>query len=144
MNSKSTTGTVQKTGHTKRNQRSRKPQPSANRRTKASLDVNLLTQKASPVISVPYKASLAFSEMPLHPALKKNISLKGFSHPTEIQEKTLSPLSEGRDLLGIAQTGTGKTGAFLIPIIDRLLKGEKVFQRLIMVPTRELAVQLEE
>ena len=51
---------------------------------------------------------------------------------------------ERRDLLGIAQTGTGKTGAFLIPIIDRLIRNKGYFQTLVLVPTRELALQVEE
>jgi ATP-dependent RNA helicase RhlE len=61
-----------------------------------------------------------------------------------VQEKTLEPLLAGKNLIGVARTGTGKTGAFLIPIIHRLLKANKNFNTLVLAPTRELAVQIEE
>jgi len=80
--------------------------------------------------------------MDLHPRLKSNLRKKKFIHPTEIQDKTIESLSEGRDVLGIANTGTGKTGAFLIPLINRLLS-DHTFQTLVVVPTRELAEQVE-
>ncbi len=92
----------------------------------------------------PYHTERSFADMPLHPQLKAAIAKKGFEKPTEIQDKTLETLLEGRDLLGIARTGTGKTGAFLIPIIHRLLESGRNFQTLVMAPTRELAVQIEE
>lgn len=118
-----------------------KPQ---NRRKKSSVDVNLLTQKAIPQEVKAFEPSRSFSEMPLQSELKAAIARKGFEFPTEIQDKTLESLLEGRDLLGIAQTGTGKTGAFLIPMINRLLENGRNFQGLVLVPTRELAVQVEE
>ena len=66
-----------------------------------------------------------------------------FVSPTEIQEKTLPVLLEGKNLIGIANTGTGKTGAFLIPVVERLLRNKETkFQSLIIVPTRELALQV--
>ncbi len=123
------------------NQNQGRPQ---NRRKQSSVDVNLLTQKAIPQTVVEYIPTRTFSEMPLHSSLRSAIAKKGFQHPTEIQDKTLESLLDGRDLLGIARTGTGKTGAFLIPIINRLLDSGRNFQTLVMVPTRELAVQVEE
>lgn len=118
-----------------------KPQ---NKRKQSSVDIRLLTQKAIPQVIEPFEPSRTFSEMPLNAELKAAIAKKGFEYPTEIQDSTLEALIEGRDLLGIAQTGTGKTGAFLIPIINRLLEEGRNFQTLVMVPTRELAVQVEE
>ena len=64
-----------------------------------------------------------------------------FTVPTPIQEKSIPPLIEGKDLMGVAQTGTGKTLAFGIPMIQAALAGK---QGLIVLPTRELALQVEE
>src|SRR6185436_2560778 len=66
----------------------------------------------------------------------------GFETPTPIQDKTIPHALLGQDVVGLAETGTGKTAAFLIPLIDKVVKqkGERV---LIMAPTRELAVQIE-
>lgn len=112
---------------------------------KSSIDVNLLTQKASvePVKKV-YQSDRTFAEMPLNPKLLANIAKKGFTTPTEIQDRTLEHLLANRDLMGVAQTGTGKTGAFLIPLINRLLSGKEQFRILVLAPTRELAVQIDE
>ncbi|EPB65799.1 ATP-dependent RNA helicase RhlE family protein [Ancylostoma ceylanicum] len=81
--------------------------------------------------------------MQLQPQLKANIQKMGFVSPTEIQDKTFDKLVEGANLIGIANTGTGKTGAFLIPILENLLRNnDDRFQSLIIVPTRELALQV--
>lgn len=121
--------------------RSAQPQ---NRRKQSSVDVSLLTQKAIPQEVKAFEPTRTFAQMPLQAELKAAIARKGFEFPTEIQDKTLESLLEGRDLLGIAQTGTGKTGAFLIPLINRLLEQGRNFQTLVLVPTRELAVQVED
>ena len=72
-----------------------------------------------------------------------NILAKGFTKPTLIQDQAILPILENRDLLGIADTGTGKTAAFAIPLINRILKNpnERI---LIMAPTRELAMQIRQ
>lgn len=93
---------------------------------------------------VEYVPERQFSDMPINTTLKQSLLKKGFERPTEIQDRTLETLLAGRDLLGIAQTGTGKTGAFLIPIIEQLLKHRKKPYALILVPTRELANQVED
>jgi len=85
-----------------------------------------------------------FESMPLHRALKANILGKGYTNATQIQSETFGHLVEGKDLMGIANTGTGKTGAFLIPIIEQLLNRPKPFVTLVVVPTRELALQVTE
>lgn len=116
-----------------------------NQRKQSSVNPDLLSRKASePVVNLVYEPTRSFDEMPLHRNLLQNISKKGFAQPTEIQDRTLESLLDRRDLLGIAQTGTGKTGAFLIPVIDRLIKNKGSFQTLVLVPTRELALQVEE
>lgn len=86
----------------------------------------------------------SYAELPLHPQLHLRIAEKGFTHPTEIQHKTILPQMAGRDVLGLAQTGSGKTAAFLIPIIHQLLTADRKFRSLIVVPTRELAIQVEQ
>lgn len=93
---------------------------------------------------------MKFTDYHLVPELQKGISRMGFRRPTDIQFKAIPPILKGEDVLAIAQTGTGKTAAFGIPIIN-LLHQKKMTQRrpdgikcLIMVPTRELAVQITE
>jgi ATP-dependent RNA helicase RhlE len=109
-----------------------------------TIDVNKLIQKGIPLEQTRYQALMSFADMPLHPALKENIDKAGFSHPTEIQEKAFGPIAELKNVIGIANTGTGKTGAFLIPIVNALLTEDEPFQTLVMVPTRELALQVED
>jgi superfamily II DNA/RNA helicase len=84
----------------------------------------------------------AFSDFDINEHLKKNIIAHGYETPTPIQDKTIPHALLGQDVVGLAETGTGKTAAFLIPLIDKVMKqtGERV---LIMAPTRELAVQIE-
>lgn len=84
-----------------------------------------------------------FEDFQVSLALKNNISAKNYTEPTPIQDQAIPHILAGRDLIGIANTGTGKTAAFLIPLIDKILKNrsEKV---LIVTPTRELAVQIRD
>ncbi len=83
-----------------------------------------------------------FSDFAVHEKLQKNIAAKGYDLPTPIQDKAIPHALLGQDVVGLAETGTGKTAAFLIPLIDKVMKqkGERV---LVMAPTRELAVQIE-
>lgn len=110
----------------------------------SNLDPNLLIKKAISIEEKPFVALSPYDEMPINKRLKANLAKKGFKNPTQIQQETLEPLIAGRDLVGIANTGTGKTGAFLIPIIERLLNEPKDFTSLVVVPTRELAMQVQE
>ena len=73
--------------------------------------------------------------------LKNNITQHGYTMPTEIQEKTIPSLLEGKDVIGIANTGTGKTAAFLIPLISKVFANRNE-QVLIVTPTREIAMQI--
>jgi ATP-dependent RNA helicase RhlE len=84
-----------------------------------------------------------FSELSISPYLKERISSTGFSVPTPVQATAIPPALEGKDVLATAQTGTGKTLAFLIPVIERLLQRNKPgIAALVLVPTRELAMQI--
>jgi ATP-dependent RNA helicase RhlE len=89
----------------------------------------------------PYEPKHTFADFDIDARLKANIVKKGYVTPTPIQDQSIPLTLTGRDMVGLAETGTGKTGAFLIPLIDKVLKNpdEKV---LIMAPTRELAVQI--
>ncbi len=84
---------------------------------------------------------MRFEELRLAPELLKAISDAGFEHPTPIQEHAIPLLLQGSDLIGQAQTGTGKTAAFALSILQSL-PAEKKIQALILVPTRELAIQV--
>jgi len=82
-----------------------------------------------------------FTDFNLDRRIHTNIAQKGYIMPTPIQDQGIMPIMEGRDFLGIANTGTGKTSAFLIPLINKVLN-DKQQKVLIMVPTRELAIQI--
>jgi len=110
---------------------------------KSQLNPKLLIRKPTSASLEDYKSDKTFDQLPLHKQLAQNLSKKGYTHPTKIQEQTYEHLMQGRDLIGIANTGTGKTGSFLIPLIDQLLKKSEQNQSLIVVPTRELALQVE-
>ncbi len=84
-----------------------------------------------------------FADFAIHPLLKANVTAKGYVTPSEIQDKTITLGLEGRNVVGIANTGTGKTAAFALPILNKLMH-QPSSQALIIAPTRELALQIEE
>ena len=90
---------------------------------------------------------MTFAQLGLCPPILKALAEEGYESPSPIQEKAIPPALDGRDVLGCAQTGTGKTCAFAAPILQRL-DGEKVSGRpiraLVLTPTRELALQIQE
>jgi ATP-dependent RNA helicase RhlE len=85
-----------------------------------------------------------FSELPLSPLVQKRLAAVNFVTPTPVQAGAIPPALEGRDVVATAQTGTGKTLSFMIPIIERLQKVQgKQITALVLLPTRELAMQVE-
>ena len=94
----------------------------------------------------------SFTDLPLTPAMRDAIAGAGYAIPTPIQAQAIGPILEGRDLIGCAQTGTGKTAAFTIPIVERLAgagsrpaaQGGSGPRALVLAPTRELALQIAE
>jgi ATP-dependent RNA helicase RhlE len=85
---------------------------------------------------------LNFNTFSFHPLIDAGISSAGYKSPTPIQSQTIPAILNGRDVLGLAQTGTGKTAAFVLPILEHLLKGPRgILRALILSPTRELAEQ---
>ncbi|MEO7080702.1 MAG: DEAD/DEAH box helicase [Flavobacteriales bacterium] len=95
---------------------------------------------------------MSFDQLGLIEPILKALQQEGYTHPTPIQAQSIPFLLEGRDLLGCAQTGTGKTAAFAIPMIQRMYNaqggdkrgGRKPIRALILTPTRELAIQIDE
>ncbi|TQJ32691.1 DEAD/DEAH box helicase [Microbacterium sp. SLBN-146] len=85
---------------------------------------------------------MTFSDLGLGDAVLKALRDVGYETPSAIQAATIPPLLAGRDVVGLAQTGTGKTAAFALPIIDRLDLSQKTPQALVLAPTRELALQV--
>ncbi len=146
--------------HTQRNARSRAPfrrrparaphtRPSYGRgggrgRKQAVIDVARFINKAVPVEEhVPYAPTHHFADFKVDERIKRNIAKKGYEIPTPIQDQAIPYILEGRDIVGIANTGTGKTGAFLIPLLHAAVS-DRSLRVLVMVPTRELAQQIEE
>jgi ATP-dependent RNA helicase RhlE len=87
---------------------------------------------------------MSFTALNLHPNLMRAVEALGFTAPTPIQRDAIPPVREGRDVVACAMTGSGKTAAFLLPIIERLMaKPRGVTRALIIAPTRELAAQIE-
>src|SRR5262245_41118811 len=87
---------------------------------------------------------MPFSRLQLHPDLLKAVRELGFQRPTPIQEQAIPPAVAGRDVLACATTGSGKTAAFLLPILHRLgPKSRGVTRALVLTPTRELAAQIQ-
>ena len=110
----------------------------------SSIDPEQLIRRSTTSKVVAHQPKWSYDTLDLHPSLKKNLASKGYIVPTPIQEKCIESAISGRDILGLASTGTGKTAAFLIPMIQQMLMGRQTIQSLIVVPTRELALQVEE
>lgn len=99
-------------------------------------------QAAQVVEAAVYVPQHAFADFAVHQLIHDNISKKGYTTPSPIQDQTIPYGLAGRDVIGLANTGTGKTAAFLIPILHRLLTDDS--RAIIIAPTRELAQQIEE
>ncbi|HEX6966903.1 MAG TPA: DEAD/DEAH box helicase [Gemmatimonadaceae bacterium] len=85
-----------------------------------------------------------FDALKLVPEVLRAVHDAGYEHPTPIQARAIPLVLKGRDVIGLAQTGTGKTAAFTLPIIQRLIGGPKRLRALVLTPTRELAAQVKE
>lgn len=114
-----------------------------NRRSGGRIDISKLINKAVEMEETQYISQNKFNDFNIDERLKANIAAKGFVTPSPIQDQAIPHILEGRDLIGIASTGTGKTASFLIPLINKVLndRNQKV---LIIAPTRELAMQIQD
>jgi ATP-dependent RNA helicase RhlE len=118
--------------------------PSRRKFSGDKIDINRFISKAQAArpadVFVP---RYSFADLKISDVLKRKIEKRGFATPTPIQDQAIPAILAGRDVIGLANTGTGKTAAFLIPMINKILsnRGEKI---LVVVPTRELAIQIQE
>lgn len=108
------------------------------------IDENLFVNKEAVVSeAVDYTPKHVFRDFGVHEMLAKNLEAKGFEKPSPIQDQAIPVALEGRDVIGIASTGTGKTAAFLIPLINKLV-ADREHKFMVLTPTRELALQVEQ
>ena len=105
--------------------------------TKAVNEIKLTQPEAE------YVPTNKFEDFKISPQVLENIKLKGYTTPTPIQDRIMAQIIEGRDVIGIANTGTGKTAAFLIPLVDKVFRN-KLERVLIVVPTHELVLQIHD
>lgn len=122
--------------------------PKNNKRGRGErIDFSRFIKKGVYVEEKPYVAKHTFSDFPFHVQLHKNIARVGYIHPRPIQDQSIPTIIKGKDVFGMANTGTGKTAAFLLPLIEKIVKtkGKNMREKvLIMAPTRELALQIDD
>ncbi len=106
------------------------------------IDPARFVQAAKPVTVEQYVPTHQFNDFEIADILKQNLATKGFVDPSPIQDQTIALALEGRDIIGVANTGTGKTAAFAIPLLHKLIN-DRESRALIVAPTRELAQQIE-
>ncbi|WP_420363859.1 DEAD/DEAH box helicase [Curtobacterium aetherium] len=100
------------------------------------------TETNTPTEAVDEEPVITFADLGLSDAVLKAVKEIGYETPSAIQAATIPTLLEGRDVVGLAQTGTGKTAAFALPVLSRMEAGAKLPQALVLSPTRELALQV--
>ncbi|PZE86413.1 DEAD/DEAH box helicase [Curtobacterium sp. MCBD17_032] len=100
------------------------------------------TETNTPTEAVDEEPVITFADLGLSDAVLKAVKEIGYETPSAIQAATIPTLLEGRDVVGLAQTGTGKTAAFALPVLSRMESGAKLPQALVLSPTRELALQV--
>jgi len=112
---------------------------------KQKLDIaSFINKKVAPCVPEEvFVPEHSFADFKLSPILLRSVEQSGYIQPTPIQDKIISSILQGKDVVGLANTGTGKTAAFLIPLIEKVLQNSNK-QILIITPTRELAPQIEE
>ncbi|MEA2056517.1 MAG: DEAD/DEAH box helicase [Patescibacteria group bacterium] len=110
-------------------------------RIKTFNPTNLVNQTTHQKTKSKYQSKHQFTDFAIPDQLKRNILNRGFKNPTPIQDQAIKPILRGKDLVGSAHTGTGKTAAFLIPLVTNLSQ-DRSKNVLIMTPTRELAIQI--
>lgn len=127
----------------KRNSRSSMNTRKKIRMDDEQIDPALFIKKATGQMVEAYIPQHVFSDFAIDARIKELVALKKYAEPTEIQDKAIPYILDGKDVLGLANTGTGKTATFLLPLIDKILK-DRTQKALIIVPTRELALQIRE
>ena len=105
---------------------------------------NFINKAVTPEAEVIYEPTHKFHDFGLNDRIVATLDFLGFTSPSEIQDKSIPQALNGDDVIGLANTGTGKTAAFLLPIINKLSVNRDVASVLILAPTRELAQQIDE
>jgi superfamily II DNA/RNA helicase len=118
-----------------------KSKPRGNRGRGQYIDPAKFVKVAKSLEIEKYVPTHKFADFPVADLIKKNLEAKGIIDPTPVQDQVIPLVIEGKDVIGIANTGTGKTAAFAIPLIDELIK-DRTKKVVIMAPTRELAAQI--
>jgi ATP-dependent RNA helicase RhlE len=109
-----------------------------------NINTSMFIKKAQEFVTIEEETTNnSFEDFNLNPVLLENIKIKGYIKPTLIQDQVIPAISDGRDVLGIANTGTGKTAAFAIPLIEKILQNPNK-RIIILAPTRELAMQIKQ
>lgn len=117
-----------------------------NRSRGERIDFSRFIKKGVQVAEKPYVSQCTFVDFPFNSQLHKNIARAGYASPRPIQDQAIPSILQGKDVFGMANTGTGKTAAFLLPLIEKISKTKGQNKKetvLIMAPTRELALQIE-
>jgi ATP-dependent RNA helicase DeaD len=103
-----------------------------------------LTTKLRTQMNSPDEDAVTFADLHIHPSVLQTLADVGYESPSAIQAATIPALMAGQDVVGLAQTGTGKTAAFAVPILSKIDTGNRATQALVLAPTRELALQVAE
>lgn len=138
---------VRKFGSGKFNNNSRRKSGGGKKRFGGDkIDFSRFIKKGQYVEEKPYVSKHTFIDFPFNDQVQKNIARKGFTNPRPIQDQAIPSVIKGMDVFGMANTGTGKTAAFLLPLIEKVFRTKGQNKRetvLIMAPTRELALQID-
>ncbi len=121
--------------------------PGKGRRQQSTKEINpsrFINKAVAPTEEIPYEPTHAFSDFALNERTRQTLSHLGFTHPSPIQDQAIEPALAGRDVIGLANTGTGKTAAFLLPTIEKLSANRELVSVLVLAPTRELAQQIDD
>ena len=122
----------------------RHQRPARKRPTSTIHPSKFINKAITPEADAPYVPTYTFHDFGLNQRIVKNLDFLKFTTPSEIQDRCIPLTLSGTDTIGLANTGTGKTAAFLLPIIDKLLANRELVSVLILAPTRELAQQIDE
>lgn len=114
-----------------------------NKRNKQYINPAKFIKPARMVEEEVYQSANSFADFDIQPILKENVIAKGYINPSPIQDQAIPIALTGKDIIGIANTGTGKTAAFAIPVLNKLLENRQN-KAIVLAPTRELAQQIED
>jgi superfamily II DNA/RNA helicase len=115
-----------------------------NRKASSISHHRFINKSVRPSDDTPYQPTHSFKDFGLNDRTVATLDYLGFTNPSPIQDQCIPPALQKRDIIGLANTGTGKTAAFLLPIIENLSANRALFSVLVLAPTRELAQQIDD